>query len=152
MRNILIIALLFICASCRAPFPDLYEDQPYQVYTIKKIKRQNDWYIIDAKHDRTPFKILSRISEDDSTFVEYPLIKKGKTYKMELFSYKGSFYRKLGVGPPMQLYGRGDSELHLGNTVIRLSRKKGFRDIFYTPNLRGLHYLPDSDEVDPYFK
>lgn len=129
----IILGLTILLGSCSVP-KKLGSNET--TYLIKKIKKQNTWYIIYAEKNNTLFKIVSKA---DNSYDNCNQLKVGKRYMINLSSRKENAPDIGGVKlDPVGYTGcyKYDSE-----TVICLEPKKGINDLFYTNEIKGICFL-----------
>ena len=138
MKNLiylLLSAILFTsCLSTKKAIPAELSDISY---LIKKIDKENSWYIIYAERKDSLYKIVSKI--DDSINENCKILVVGKQYNFDLQSMKKN--------APMIGNVKLDPVGYTGcyqfdsKTAICLEPKKGIYDLFYTNDLKGICYL-----------
>lgn len=109
-------------------------------YRIERITKKNNWYFIYASRNDSLFKIVSKRTADKWKYARYAKIRRHKMYYLILESYSDNAPIINGVKAVIPGYTGGfclDS-----CTTVMLEPRKGIWDIHYSPNLKGIYYLP----------
>lgn len=151
-KYLLILFLFFFIESWSYPLTDESSCEIAKEYIITKIDSlKNNVYVIYARSGNDEFKIVSSL---DSVNAVSETIKVGNQYKLLLESLYLAVANKASdagwVGYEEHVKGMGIK----GNTIPVDSYYGSKRDIYKSPNLNGLYYIPNitlsTDESSEY--
>lgn len=136
IKSILTILILFLW------LPILYGQNKIkgQEYRIERITKKNNWYFIYASRNDSLFKIVSKRTVGKGEYTCYDKIRRHKKYHLILESYTDNAPIINGVKVVIPGYTGGfclDS-----CTTVMLEPRNGIWDLYYSPNLKGIYYLP----------
>jgi hypothetical protein len=138
MKNLIfLLASIIILFSCTGTKKGMTVKENKTKYRIKKIDKNNSWYIIYADRNDTLFKIVSfaknKIDESCRKIVV------GGIYDFELKSKKGN--APIIGGVKLDPVGYTGCYVFDKETTICLEPKRGIYDLFFTNDLKGICYL-----------
>lgn len=113
-------------------------------YRIERIKKRNNWYFIYASRNDSLFKIASKETTDKGKYARHDKIRRHKKYDLILESYSDNAPVVNGVKVVIPGYTGGfclDS-----CTTVMLEPRKGIWNLYTSPNLKGIYYLPPNKE------
>lgn len=113
-------------------------------YRIERITKKNNWYFIYASRNDSLFKIVSKRTADIGKYTRHDKIRRHKKYHLILKSYSDNAPVVNGVKVVIPGYAGGfclDS-----CTTVMLEPRNGIWDLYTSPNLKGLYYLPPNNE------
>jgi hypothetical protein len=138
MKNIIYllasIALLFSCSSTKKAMTVNNGDTNY---CVKKIDKNNSWYIIYAERNDTLFKIVSYAENSIDQNCRKIIV--GGKYDFELKSKKEN--APIIGGIKLDPVGYTGCYIFDKETTICLEPKRGIYDLFFTNDLKGICYL-----------
>lgn len=138
MKNLIyLLALIMLLSSCSSTKKPIVVSDRDTSYRIKKINRNNSWYIIYAERKDTLFKIVSYA--EDGINEGYKKIVVGGKYDFELKSKKEN--APIIGGVKLDPVGYTGCYQFDKETTICLEPKRGIYDLFYTNDLKGIYYL-----------
>lgn len=146
MRKIKLIIIRIILPLWFIGVEDVYgqNDDSIKEYRIERITKRNNWYFIYASRNDSLFKIVSKRTADKWKYARYDKIRRHKKYYLILESYSDNAPIINGVKAVIPGYTGGfclDS-----CTTVMLEPRKGIWDLYTSPNLKGLYYLPPNNE------
>lgn len=112
-------------------------------YRIERITKKNNWYFIYASRNDSLFKIVSKRTADKGKYTRHDKIRRHKKYHLILESYSDNAPVVNGVKVVVPGYTGGfclDS-----CTTVMLEPRNGIWDLYASPNLKELYYLPPNN-------
>lgn len=148
MRKIKLIIIRIILPLWFIGVEDVYgqNDDSIKEYRIERITKRNNWYFIYASRNDSLFKIVSKRTADKGKYTRHDKIRRHKKYHLILESYSDNAPVVNGVKVVIPGYTGGfclDS-----CTTVMLEPRNGIWDLYTSPNLKGLYYLPPNNEFD----
>ena len=146
MGNIKLTAICMILFLWRMGIESMYGQNGDSIkeYRIERITKKNNWYFIYASRNDSLFKIVSKRTADKGKYTRYDKIRRHKKYHLILESYSDNAPVVNGVKVVIPGYTGGfclDS-----CTTVMLEPRNGIWDLYTSPNLKGLYYLPPNNE------
>ena len=111
-----------------------------QEYQIERIKRNNNWFFIYASRNDSLFKIVSKKPIDKGNHDRHAKIRRHRKYLLILDSYSANAPIIAGIKAWIPGYTGG---FYLDScTNVVLEPHNGIFDLYSSPNLDGIYYLP----------
>ena len=142
MGNVKSIAFCLILLFLGVNAGNLHGQNKSQIqpYRIERIKKKNNWYFIYASRNDSLFKIVSKKPADKDKYTLYNKIRRHKRYDLVLEAYSDHAPIINGVKAAIPGYTGGFCLDRC--TTVMLEPRNGIWDLYYSPNLKGIHYLP----------
>lgn len=143
VKSIVICMILFLwCMGIEAMYGQ--NGDSIKEYRIERITKKNNWYFIYASRNDSLFKIVSKRTADKGKYTRHDKIRRHKNYHLILESYSDNAPVVNGVKVVIPGYTGGfclDS-----CTTVMLEPQNGIWNLYTSPNLKGLYYLPPNNE------
>lgn len=137
MKNLIYLASVILFFSCVSTRKAMTVKNVDTNYSIKKINKNNSWYIIYAERNDTLFKIVSYAENSIGQNCK-KIVVNGK-YDFELKSKKEN--APIIGGVKLDPVGYTGCYVFDKETTICLEPKRGIYDLFFTNDLKGICYL-----------
>lgn len=146
METIKLIIICMILHLCFLRVEDMYGQNGNSIkeYRIDRITKMNNWYFIYASRNDSLFKIVSKRTADKGKYTRHDKVRRHKKYHLILESYSDNAPVVNGVKVLIPGYTGGfclDS-----CTTVMLEPQNGIWDLYISPNLKGLYYLPPNND------
>lgn len=145
MGNIKLTAICMILFLWCMGIESMYgqNDDSIKEYRIERIAKRNNWYFIYASRNDSLFKIVSKRTADKGKYTRHDKIRRHKKYHLILESYSDN--APVVNGEKVVVPGYTGGFCLDSCTTVMLEPRNGIWDIYTSPNLKGLYYLPPNN-------
>jgi hypothetical protein len=135
-----LFALCILLQSCNSLKAKNKLPEADSLYVIKSIDSINNWYTVYVCKKDSIYKIVAK--KEDHALKCKTKIRVGKSYQLKLHSKKVEAPVINGVKIQPVNFLDMPCYTYDEKTVICIDPKNGIYDLYYTPNIRGLCYVP----------